>query len=510
MADNSPIKDFYKNKNIFITGSTGFLGIALLEKILRSCDVGTVYLLMRPKRGKDVNERLEELKKNLAFEKLKEGKGDAPFSKLVAVAGDVGEEELGLSTADRQMLIDNVNIVFHSAATLDFEAGLQPTVSINLLGTRRIVQLCSQIRNLKVLIHVSSAYVNSNRESAEEVLYNIPQKAEDAINLVRSLSDEQLEAATPKFLGDHLNTYTITKALGEHEVAQSGDKFPSAIVRPSMIVGAWQEPVPGWTISKNGPQGFIMGASKGVIRRLPVRKDLVYDYIPVDIVVKSLIVAGWHAATSGAKGPLIFHCTSSTSKPFTWILVDGHVNKSLRGFPLKSAVWYPTLKLLPSLTLFRISAIIFHIIPAFFLDTMLRVTGGRPMLMKLHKNVNRSLDRLAPFIFREWFFDNSKTMALQKMLSESDKETFSLDISKLDWVGFYVQLVKGVRRYLHNEEDKTLPAARRKAQIFFIFNLLIQGCIFGFVCHLTSVIAGKSLLSVSWIVPITYALFNVM
>lgn len=67
MADNSPIKDFYKNKNIFITGSTGFLGIALLEKILRSCDVGTVYLLMRPKRGKDVNERLEELKKNLVL-----------------------------------------------------------------------------------------------------------------------------------------------------------------------------------------------------------------------------------------------------------------------------------------------------------------------------------------------------------------------------------------------------------------------------------------------------------
>lgn len=38
-----------------------------------------------------------------------------------------------------------------------------------------------------------------------------------------------------------------------------------------------------------------MGAAKGVIRRLPVGRELVYDYIPVDIVVNQLIVAGYHA-----------------------------------------------------------------------------------------------------------------------------------------------------------------------------------------------------------------------
>lgn len=41
MASN--VAEFYKNKNIFITGGTGFVGIALVEKILRSCpDVGKV------------------------------------------------------------------------------------------------------------------------------------------------------------------------------------------------------------------------------------------------------------------------------------------------------------------------------------------------------------------------------------------------------------------------------------------------------------------------------------
>ena len=71
-------------------------------------------------------------------------------------------------------------------------------------------------------------------------------------------------------------------------------KFPCGIVRPSMITAAWKEPIPGWTTSKNGPQGFIMGAAKGVIRRLPVGKTLVYDYIPVDTVVNQILVTGQH------------------------------------------------------------------------------------------------------------------------------------------------------------------------------------------------------------------------
>lgn len=33
----SNIAEFYKNKNLFITGGTGFLGVTIIEKILRSC-----------------------------------------------------------------------------------------------------------------------------------------------------------------------------------------------------------------------------------------------------------------------------------------------------------------------------------------------------------------------------------------------------------------------------------------------------------------------------------------
>lgn len=66
------------------------------------------------------------------------------------MAGDVGEENLGLSPEDRKTLQDNVNVAFHCAATLDFEANLKTTVNINLLGTRRVVELCSGMKKLKV------------------------------------------------------------------------------------------------------------------------------------------------------------------------------------------------------------------------------------------------------------------------------------------------------------------------------------------------------------------------
>jgi fatty acyl-CoA reductase len=63
--NSSPVQDFFRGKNIFITGGTGFLGMALIEKLLRSCpDVGTIYVLVRPKKGKEVSARLEELIKN--------------------------------------------------------------------------------------------------------------------------------------------------------------------------------------------------------------------------------------------------------------------------------------------------------------------------------------------------------------------------------------------------------------------------------------------------------------
>lgn len=57
------IPEFFKGRDVFVTGGTGFMGKVLIEKLIRSCpDVNKVFVLMRAKRGKNVQERLQELK----------------------------------------------------------------------------------------------------------------------------------------------------------------------------------------------------------------------------------------------------------------------------------------------------------------------------------------------------------------------------------------------------------------------------------------------------------------
>lgn len=59
------IKSFYKNKNIFLTGGSGFVGVAYIEKVLRSMpDVGNIFVLLRPRKQEGILQRLETIKNN--------------------------------------------------------------------------------------------------------------------------------------------------------------------------------------------------------------------------------------------------------------------------------------------------------------------------------------------------------------------------------------------------------------------------------------------------------------
>lgn len=58
----SPIQNFYNGQSIFVTGGTGFMGKILIEKLLRECPgISFIYMLVRPKKGKDMHQRIEEL-----------------------------------------------------------------------------------------------------------------------------------------------------------------------------------------------------------------------------------------------------------------------------------------------------------------------------------------------------------------------------------------------------------------------------------------------------------------
>ena len=61
--ENIPnVTEWISGQTVFITGASGFVGKVLLYKLLKSCtSINVIYILLRPKRGKTSDERLDEL-----------------------------------------------------------------------------------------------------------------------------------------------------------------------------------------------------------------------------------------------------------------------------------------------------------------------------------------------------------------------------------------------------------------------------------------------------------------
>jgi hypothetical protein len=76
--------------------------------------------------------------------------------------GDLNSDDLGLSERELSLVQSNVNILVHSAASIQLEADVQHTLRSNYLGTRRLLALATQMQQLRAMVHVSTAYVNVN------------------------------------------------------------------------------------------------------------------------------------------------------------------------------------------------------------------------------------------------------------------------------------------------------------------------------------------------------------
>jgi fatty acyl-CoA reductase len=124
-SNESQIANFYKDRSVFITGATGFMGKVLVEKLLRSCDgVKNIYVLLRTKKDLDLRTRLHEIIDAKIFEKIRDENPEA-LNKLIAIEGDITKDGLGISENDLNSLISDVSVVFHSAATVKFDEPLK-------------------------------------------------------------------------------------------------------------------------------------------------------------------------------------------------------------------------------------------------------------------------------------------------------------------------------------------------------------------------------------------------
>ncbi|XP_037297378.1 fatty acyl-CoA reductase 1-like [Manduca sexta] len=114
------IQQFFSGTTALITGGTGFLGKLLIEKLIRSCDVKKIYVISRPKKGTSSKERITGLRKDSVFDTLRAINPDFG-NKIETIEGDVAELRLGLSVQSWVTIAEEVDVIFHMAATTRFE-----------------------------------------------------------------------------------------------------------------------------------------------------------------------------------------------------------------------------------------------------------------------------------------------------------------------------------------------------------------------------------------------------
>lgn len=107
---------------------------------------------------------------------------------------------LGLNDIDKDLLIDKVNIVIHSAATVKFDEKLDVAVTLNTLGTKRILDLCMEMKDLKSFVHISTAFSNSDKNEVDELVYKPAYDPYDIINCVEVLPPEGIELLSQEIL----------------------------------------------------------------------------------------------------------------------------------------------------------------------------------------------------------------------------------------------------------------------------------------------------------------------
>jgi len=229
------IRENLSGKRIAITGSTGFLGTALVERFLRSVPDCELVLIVRPgRRGAD-NRVKRDILKNDAFDRLRAAFADDPVAagglegetfdqmcdrRITAVKGDVGEDLLGLDEAGLAML-GSVDIAVHSAATVSFDSALDDAVQVNLLGPGRVAAALRVAADQRTeptpgglapgeagyLVAVSTCYVAGSRRgnAPEQMVQDSPFFVEvdwraEVANAFQARKDAEQASRTPERL----------------------------------------------------------------------------------------------------------------------------------------------------------------------------------------------------------------------------------------------------------------------------------------------------------------------
>lgn len=255
----------HQPKSIFLTGATGFLGAYLLQELLTKTSAD-IYCLIRASSRDSAVERLQNnLKRYSLWNK-------AVSSRIIPVVGDLSKPKLGLDDDLFNTLARAIDVIYHSAAMLNYVYPYSAMKAANVLGTQEVLRLACQGKT-KPVHYVSSVAVFESLAYAGQVV-----SERDSFDHWQGID-----------LG-----YSQTKWVAEKLVKIAGERgLPIAIYRPPLIAGH----------SKTGisnTDDFICLMLKGCIQ-MGSFPDLDYllDMSPVDYVSQSIVYLSQQSESIG-------------------------------------------------------------------------------------------------------------------------------------------------------------------------------------------------------------------
>ncbi|XP_056632915.1 putative fatty acyl-CoA reductase CG5065 [Diorhabda sublineata] len=480
--EDSPVTEWYKNKTIFITGGSGLMGKVMIEKLLYSCpEIKNIYILIRSKRGKTPKQRIDDMWKLPMFERLRKAQPDA-IKKIIPLTGDLYSENLGLSSTDIELLVKEVNIVFHMGATLKLEAKLDDAVKQNTAGTARVLDIAKQMEHIEVFMHFSTAFCSADIEVFEERVYPSKDSPRDVIEITKWLNSDALESATPSIIAPHPNTYTYSKRLAETLVADEKDHLPVCIVRPAIVIPAVNEPLPGWVDNLNGPIGLMVGAGKGVIRSMHCKGENIGQFIPVDYAINASICIAYFVGTqqTGLDDVPVYNLTSSSVFKLTYREVLDQGRHIIYDYPFEMQVWYPDGDIRSSKIVHNAYSLFFHWLPAILIDFLMIIIRQKPFMLRIQKKIYDGLELLHFFSVRQWFFKSENFTGLVNKLTETDRKKFPmLNLPILE--EYLRNAILGTRQYCVKEDLSSLPRCRRKQKVLYVIH---KTAVYGFYYYI--------------------------
>ena len=276
---------------VLLTGVTGFIGSLLLREILlhrEELSIGSVVVIVRPKRGRSATQRIERLLSQAMFNFLSEGE---KRSLVIVVEGDVTQPGCGMAPAviESSIHVSKISRVIHCAAAVSFSQPLEDAATSNITSSLNVQSLAKQLD--AKFTYLSTAFVHGDRTGTK--LRPLPEeffslKRYDPVKLYESMLGSQSYAhAAMNELG-FPNTYTFSKCVCEHLLEMERD-VETTIIRPSIVGPSVEEPYEGWAGEK--PSTIVAAAC--LYLKFPYNMwcfgHKPVPFVPVDVVCRVII-----------------------------------------------------------------------------------------------------------------------------------------------------------------------------------------------------------------------------